>query len=164
MPTDPSLEHLAAELTGQWVELGRFFLSRKLESQLHSGIASELSPVQVQAVSTLSATELHIGELAARVGLAESTTTRLVDRLERLGLVNRHVERADRRSVTVALTSVGRRVAAAVERDRRAFLTEMLEALAPAEREEYVRLFAKATAALAGKEEQPRAVRRRRAS
>jgi len=151
--TTGDLDRLVAELDGHWGRLGRFVMSRKVRSRLHAGVAAELSPVQAQAIAELEERPLRIGELASRLGLAESTVTRLVDRLESLDLVNRRVDRSDRRSVDAQLTAPGRRVAATVARTRRALLTDILEGLGPREREELVRLFGKVTAALAEKEE-----------
>ena len=89
-------------------------------------------------------------DLAARLGLAESTVTRLVDRLETAGLVRRRASEPDRRVVLAELTPQGRRLALGVEASRRDFLAEMLAGLEPAERRELVRLFAKMTRALSG--------------
>ncbi|MBI3647586.1 MAG: MarR family transcriptional regulator [Actinobacteria bacterium] len=158
------VDRAAAELDALWVEIGRFFLSRKLRSKLHRGVASELSPVQLQAIAVLAEASVRVGELADQLGLAESSVTRLVDRLEGHRLVVRRVLPTDRRSIAVALTPAGRRVAEAVARGRRAYLTEMLEALEPSERGELVRLFAKVASAQAEKEERERGTKVRRTS
>lgn len=148
-----ALERLAAEVDPHWVEIGRFFLSRKLCSKLHHGLASELSPVQLQAIALLAGTPLRVGELADRLGLAESTATRLADRLEAHGLIVRRMLPTDRRSVAVELTPAGRRLAEGVARGRRAYLTEILRTLEPHERGELVRLFGKVASARAASEE-----------
>lgn len=153
MTVPTGIERLAAELDRHWVEIARFFLSRKLRSRLHHGVAAELSPVQLQAVAVLGESTVRVGELADRLGVAKSTATRLVDRLEAHRLVVRRVLPVDRRSVAVKLTFAGRRLAEAVARDRRAYLTELLEGLEPCEQGELVRLFAKVAAAQAAKEE-----------
>jgi DNA-binding MarR family transcriptional regulator len=82
-----------------------------------------------------------MSDLAGSLGLAESTTTRLVDRLETAGLVRRGTSPSDRRCVVAGLTSEGRRVAEHVRRERREFLTEILKALPQKERAELVELF-----------------------
>lgn len=153
MPKPPEPEDLAAELDAHWTRIGRFFLSRKLRSKLHHGVASELSPVQLQAIAVLAETPVRVGELADRLGLAESTTSRLIDRMEAQRLVVRRALPADRRAVTVELTLSGRRLAQGVARDRRAYLTEILQTLEPQERGELVRLFAKVARAQSGNEE-----------
>jgi DNA-binding MarR family transcriptional regulator len=51
---------------------------------------------------------LRVGELACRATLSRSGFTRLVDKLEAEGLVERHLNPTDRRSFEVILTSKGR--------------------------------------------------------
>jgi DNA-binding MarR family transcriptional regulator len=89
-----------------------------------------------------------MSELAAKLGLAESTVTRVVDRLQRARLVTRRASDPDRRCVIAELTSAGRRLAGELERSRRQFLAEFLATLRPEERGELIRLFAKGTDAL----------------
>lgn len=55
---------------------------------------------------------------------------------------------ADRRSTIVAITDSGRQTIALVSEHRRTFMAEVLSALDPAERAEFVRLTAKAEEAL----------------
>jgi MarR family transcriptional regulator, organic hydroperoxide resistance regulator len=57
---------------------------------------------------------LSVGEVAAATGTKPSTLTSVLDRLERKGHLERDVDRADRRSVVVVLTPLGRQAAAAV--------------------------------------------------
>src|SRR3954447_7401197 len=52
------------------------------------------------------------GELAHRAGLAPSSVTALLDRLERAGLVQRAVRPGDRRAQQISLTEHGRQVLA----------------------------------------------------
>jgi MarR family transcriptional regulator for hemolysin len=54
-------------------------------------------------------------ELAASLSLDGSSVVRLIDALEKAGLVERREESADRRAKTLALTSHGRRTVAKVE-------------------------------------------------
>jgi DNA-binding MarR family transcriptional regulator len=93
---------------------------------------------------------MRIGTLADKLGLATSTVTRLVDRLERIGLATREVSPSDRRAVSVTLTSTGRRVEAAAARRRLDYFSTILTSLAPKERGELVRLFAKIASVQAG--------------
>jgi DNA-binding MarR family transcriptional regulator len=52
--------------------------------------------------------EARIGELAAAAGITPSTATRIMDALERRGLVSRERASEDRRAVSVSLTHAGR--------------------------------------------------------
>jgi DNA-binding MarR family transcriptional regulator len=76
---------------------------------------------------------LPIGELAAAEGVAPPTMTRLVDGLERDGLVRRVADPADRRGVLVRATAHGTRVLARGRRRRLAALAEGLSRLTSTE-------------------------------
>jgi DNA-binding MarR family transcriptional regulator len=82
-------------------------------------------------------------ELARRLGLATSTVTRLVDRLEAAGLAERRSQRPDRRSVLVGLSAAGGEALQTIRTRLRALLGELLAALPPRERRELVRLLTK---------------------
>ncbi len=87
----------------------------------------------------------RVAELAEEAGVTASTATRILDTLERRGIVRRQRTREDRRAVAVTLTEPGRDLLHAQERwvgDRkrafleslpgaqREFVPELLEALA----------------------------------
>jgi len=93
-------------------------------------------------------------ELAAALAVNPSTATRMCDRLVRKGLVRRHRQAGDRRSVRIALTAPGRDLVAEVTRRRRAELTRLLRAL-PADQHEPVTAAFRAFAAAAGELPQP---------
>ena len=84
-----------------------------------------------------------VGELKDAAGVAGPTATKLLDGLERGGLVERRPSERDRRSVEVSLTTEGRRVldetAEWVEAGRR----RIYDALEPHEREEAERLLSR---------------------
>ncbi|WP_067617486.1 MarR family winged helix-turn-helix transcriptional regulator [Alicyclobacillus acidiphilus] len=71
--------------------------------------------------------ELTIGELSSKLYLAYSTTTDLVDRLERAGYVARQRDHLDRRVVRVQLREAGVNVIESVLVARRAYLDSVLE-------------------------------------
>ena len=73
--------------------------------------------------------------LAAALGSAASSVTRLVDKLEAAGFVTRGSDPQSRSIVTVETTEAGREVVAAVLARRRALLEAVLDAMPPAERE-----------------------------
>jgi DNA-binding MarR family transcriptional regulator len=93
-------------------------------------------------------------ELAAALAVNPSTATRMCDRLVRKGLVRRHRQAGDRRSVRIALTAAGRDLVAEVTRRRRAELARLLRALPPDQHEPVVAAF-QAFAAAAGELPQP---------
>jgi DNA-binding MarR family transcriptional regulator len=54
--------------------------------------------------------DARVSELAEQAGIAPSTASRMLDALERRGIVARRRDAEDRRGVTVALTRTGERV------------------------------------------------------
>lgn len=68
-----------------------------------------LSLLQVQALSSLqrSGPELEMSSLAGLTGLPASSMTSIVDRLVKLGLVERRYSEVDRRSVLAVITPAG---------------------------------------------------------
>jgi DNA-binding MarR family transcriptional regulator len=83
---------------------------------------------------------LPVGALADAAGIAQPTATRMLDGLERQGVIERRPSAEDRRSVSVALTATGRRLLnrkrKLVEEKRRA----VFESLDAADRESAARL------------------------
>jgi DNA-binding MarR family transcriptional regulator len=71
------------------------------------GITSQ----QGQLLCVLMAQPYGMGELSAMLGLAKSSLTGLVDRVERNGLVRRESDPQDSRAVRIALTPEGSRLA-----------------------------------------------------
>lgn len=136
---DEALEALLAR--GQ--ELTQLLLSRRLSAALYRRVAGGIPPVQLQALTVLAAGDVRMHELARRLGLATSTVTRLVDRLEAAGLAERRSERPDRRSVLVGLSAAGHQALRSVRRRLRVLLGELLAGLPPHEQGELVRLLAK---------------------
>ncbi len=114
-----------------------------------------MTPSKLRALDLLAeAGSLRIGELADRVGVDDTTATRLVDRLEKAGVAARRSEPDDRRATTVGLTPAGEELVAGIAAQRRLFFCDVLAALEPDEREELVRLTAKASAALRARSEE----------
>jgi len=140
---------LAAELLPHWDRFFRSLVNRRLRSTLYRGPAGDLTPAQLQALGALRDSDLRMGDLAQYLGLAESSVTRLVDRLVAAGLVERRPRQHDRRSVVAGLTGPGRTLVRQMEADRRTLLVELLGGLEPDERVDAVRLFGRLADALA---------------
>jgi DNA-binding MarR family transcriptional regulator len=86
------------------------------------------------------AQERQVGELAEAAGVAGPTATRMLDGLERRGIVERRPSQSDRRAVSVRLTPEGRRL---VERKRklsREARRALYDSLSPSERAQAERL------------------------
>jgi DNA-binding MarR family transcriptional regulator len=70
--------------------------------------------VQLRALRKLAQEEKALGQLGAELTLSPTSVTRLVDRLEERGLVERRRLGGDRRRVVAALTPAGRSLVNAV--------------------------------------------------
>jgi 5'-methylthioadenosine phosphorylase len=100
-----------------------------------------ITPPQFDALVILKGEgELTIGDLSSRLFLAYSTTTDLVDRLERLGFVARRRDDGDRRVVRVVMQPAGWEIIERVLDARRAYLASILEPLDEQEKREILRV------------------------
>ena len=89
----------------------------------------DVSVTQCYALeAVVAAAPLTLNELAARLYLDKSTASRVVDGLEKKGLVERRPSAEDRRALQLAPTDAGRRLHARIEADilaqERALLSE----------------------------------------
>ena len=150
-----TLRGLAAELSTCWRELGSILASRRLHASLHPELGTSLTPSKLRGLELLAQHDgLRIGELADRVGVDDTTATRLVDRLEELGLAERHSEESDRRAIVVGLTADGRELVAGVAAQRQQFFADVLATLDSDERVQLVQLTEKAALALRTRSEE----------
>jgi DNA-binding MarR family transcriptional regulator len=140
---EQQIDELLDVLLMRGQEVAQLLLSRRLTAGLYRRVAGGIPPVQLQALTVLAAGDVRMHELARRLGLATSTVTRLVDRLEAAGLAERRSERPDRRSVLVGLSTSGSQALHTVRKRLGAFLTELLAGLPPHDQGELVRLLAK---------------------
>lgn len=93
-----------------------------------------ISPPRLSALSVVVfAGPLPIGALAHAEGVAPATMTRLVDGLEREGLVRRAPDLEDKRGVLVRATPKGTRILQRGRAQRVASLAERLGSLTPEE-------------------------------
>lgn len=83
---------------------------------------------------------LSVNQITRRLGTSVSKTTRIVDRLEELGLVWRDRWEDDRRVVRVHLTDDGRTMAEQAERAVQGRLAMLMEPLDPTDREQLLRI------------------------
>ena len=82
---------------------------------------------------------LGMNELSEAMGLANSTTTRIVDQLVRKGLVRRKTDAADRRVVKVALTPKGQDLRHALDKEQQDFFKQAFDEIPKGERPVIVR-------------------------
>ncbi len=99
-----------------------------------------VSIVQTRLMGVLRDRTPTMHELATLLGLDKSSTTGLVDRAERRGLVRRVASSADRRVVLVELTDAGRALVDDVSDGFGADVATLLERLSAADRSSLSRL------------------------
>jgi DNA-binding MarR family transcriptional regulator len=94
-----------------------------------------VSFTQWAALMRLSAHQSHMSatELSNELGHDMGALTRVVDELERRGLVRRERSRRDRRAVEIAITAAGRRQAKNAKRVMVGLLNELVEPFTAAE-------------------------------
>jgi DNA-binding MarR family transcriptional regulator len=97
--------------------------------------AAGLTPSQMSA---LAAVRLHgplrLSQLATLESVGAPAATRVVASLEDLGLIERHIDAADRRASLVALTETGSAMLVALGQERTAGLSANLAQLSERER------------------------------
>jgi DNA-binding MarR family transcriptional regulator len=82
-------------------------------------------------------------ELAERAGVTRATMTGLIDNLEKDGLVSRHADADDRRTVPVRLTEAGRTLIERMLPDYFRCVAKIMQPLGEAERKQFVALLQK---------------------
>jgi len=97
--------------------------------------ATPVSFIQWNALMRLCTQTEHMSatQLSRELGYDMGALTRVVDELERRGLVRRERSRRDRRAVEIAITAAGRRQAESAKRVVVELLNELLEPYSDAE-------------------------------
>ncbi len=112
--------------------------------------AHGLSLVQTRLLGVLRDRKPTVSELARLLDLDKSSTSGLVDRAERRGLVRRLPSQIDRRSVRVALTAAGRELVGMVSAEFGRDMAALLDPLAAEDRNRLTRTLSAVLVAHAG--------------
>lgn len=100
-----------------------------------TSLAGGVSPAQASALAMIERMgDPALRELAAAEQVRPPSMTRIVDALERGGLVERRVDPLDRRSLRVTSTTAGRRELSRIRGAKTAFLEARLASLSHADR------------------------------
>jgi DNA-binding MarR family transcriptional regulator len=102
----------------------RFSLSERADVQ-----CCGLTVAQSATLEALRGQALRLGPLARRLGIAASTLTRNLERLEQDGLVAREADPEDTRAARVRLTAAGERAGQRVSAQEEAFAADILARL-----------------------------------
>ncbi len=92
---------------------------------------------------------LGMNELSEAMGLANSTTTRIVDQLVRKGLVRRKTDDADRRVVKVSLTPKGQELRRTLDKEQQDLFKQAFAKIPDDERPVMVRCLEQITSLIA---------------
>lgn len=87
-------------------------LSEALQTRIWH--TAELTLVQVRVLRRLARQPQSLGQLGTELALAPPSMTRLVDRLEERGLIERGRDLEDRRKVVATITDKGKRLVSAI--------------------------------------------------
>ncbi len=87
--------------------------------------------------------EITIGELSKKLGLAFSTTTDLVDRMEKVGLVKREKDKQDKRVVRLYVLDKGKEIIKEVIQQRQQYLGEVLQSFTDEQTDQLIELLTK---------------------
>jgi DNA-binding MarR family transcriptional regulator len=115
--------------------------------RFHRAAGARLAPLgltwaqaRVMRLIAEPASSMRMADIAARLGVVPRSATSMVDALAEGGLVVRHADPQDRRSVLVSLSPEGRQLLEGLDAARRATAEAMLGRLSSADRGELVRL------------------------
>ncbi len=143
----PRHEPHAGGRTGPDAQLAELFMHTA--GRLRRGSSAQLAPLgltyaQARALRLVAADgPVRMADLAARLEVVPRSVTTMVDTLERAGLVARHADADDRRSVLVAPTADGRRLVDRLDRARRASAAEVFGGLSATDRRHLLALLDK---------------------
>lgn len=145
---DPRLERDAAELHAALSLLIRVYQFRDRERTGYH----DLSVTQCHALQMIGdAGPLSMNDLAGRLYLDKSTTSRVVDSLERKGLARRDANPADRRALQLSTTEAGETLLETIRSDVLADEKRLLAEFEPAVRREMSRLISRLARAAAAR-------------
>ena len=131
---------LAEELRSALGRLNRALKAEGMSNAEHPYARLNLSDLMVAELLTRQGTAI-MSDVARALGSPLSTATTVVDRLVKSGLVERARGENDRRSVKLALTVEGRRLAALLKKQQLRSSQIMLKALTPQEQRDFLALF-----------------------
>ena len=123
-------------------ELGEGSLAPGDPAKTGHDTRSEIGQAQFFVLHVLGeAGPLPVGEIAERCHVAVPTVSRMLNHLEANGLIERHVDPANRRVVRVVLTEAGRAAEAEMTRRFEAALERVLSPLTEAELADLITAF-----------------------
>jgi DNA-binding MarR family transcriptional regulator len=129
-PQGTNLPHPAGHLLGT-ARILALAVQETVESKLQAEIAGDrLSPSQWKLLEIFATTEVgNVTEVAAYQGVSTAAASKAVDRLVRLGLLERAEDHEDRRHIRLSLSPEGSRMSSAYLARLEARLSELFSCL-----------------------------------
>ncbi len=110
-------------------------LARRMRQQQSIGSADDMTVARYAALAAIERMQpVTLGSLAAAEHVQPPSMTRIIDRLETMGLATRTVDAADRRVVRIGITREGSRVLSQVRTTGDVFLAKRIARLNDDER------------------------------
>ena len=134
MPNEPGAGSVGALLRAY---LDVVTLAEPLQGRIWA--TAELTLTQVRALRRIARQPKALGELGAELGLAPPSVTRVIDRLEERGLIERRRDPADRRKVVAQVLPAGLRLVTSVPLLDKTAIHRAAETLPPNARERIAR-------------------------
>jgi len=129
-------------------------ITGKIRSRLRENFNTTLPRFDLLAQLERHPEGLKMSELSKRMMVTTGNVTGITDQLEAEGLVRREVDKGDRRSFVVKLTSEGRRLFGEMAAVHEGWVIELFEGLSSEEKETLYALLGKLKQHLNGKEAQ----------
>jgi len=119
-------------------------LSRSILTQSEDALLQgKITFPQYIALSSLTAKNLKMKDIARTLGVSLPAVTGIINRLVKLKMVERSYDLNDRRVIFIALTTRGAKVTKFIEEARRKFIEEIFGELTDIERNTYLSLLRK---------------------
>jgi DNA-binding MarR family transcriptional regulator len=123
-PDPPHSDHLLATLAEFRFEL-RKFLQFSESASIDAGLQPQQHQLLLQVAGAAEGTPVTIAYAASRLGLRHNSTVELVDRSEHEELIERTIDKDDKRRAILRLTRKGRQVLQKLSGDHARELNEM---------------------------------------
>ena len=105
-------------------------IQRKIVRTAFAQIEADISLPHLEIIVTLKEEGTrHIAEIGEKLQIPKPQMTHLIDRLEKLGIIGRHPDTADRRIVNIALTEKGNLIIEELDRIIKNSIREKLACL-----------------------------------
>ncbi|MFG2212356.1 MarR family winged helix-turn-helix transcriptional regulator [Streptomyces sp. NPDC048638] len=128
VPDPTPAQYPPAELAGRL----RAVIQHLLPLLRRQSVHSDLTPSRLTALAVLAAHgPLRISDLAARMNIALSTASRMVDLLDGCGWIARRPDPQDQRASLISLNDAGQQLLHSVRRETTSILAAELAGLAP---------------------------------